>query len=68
MRRFVVHLPTSKRTTPITSTAYAFNEDRVKSATAEDKSYFIPAGIVERQPRAYVISIDITATMPLGDL
>jgi len=56
--RFVVGLPTGKRTTPIKFTAYAFNEDRVKSATAEDKSYSLTA-IPARHPKAYVVNIGV---------
>jgi uncharacterized caspase-like protein len=40
-------------------TAYAFNEDRVKSGTAEDDSYKVPADIPRRQPRAYVLTVGV---------
>jgi Caspase domain len=43
----------------VTFTAYAFNEDRVKSATATDDSYSVPADISPRTPRAYVITVGV---------
>jgi len=36
-------------------TAYAFNEDRVKSATAS-AAYEVPAGVPKAEPRAYVVA------------
>jgi hypothetical protein len=56
---FVVRLPTAERKTPIAFSAYAFNEDRVKSATARDESFHLPKGGVPRKPKAYVISVGI---------
>jgi uncharacterized caspase-like protein len=43
----------------VTFTAHAFNEDRVKSATATDDSYSVPADISPRTPRAYVITVGV---------
>jgi hypothetical protein len=40
-------------------TAYAFNEDRVKSETATDDSYRVPDDVVPARPRAYVITIGV---------
>lgn len=56
---FVVRLPTGARTDAFVFTAYAFNEDRVKSATARDESYYLPKNVVRRQPKAYVLSIGV---------
>jgi hypothetical protein len=44
-------------------TAYAFNSDKVKSATTGPVSFTIPAASVEptKKPRAYLISIGVNA-------
>ena len=42
-------------------TAYAFNEDRVKSETASDESYKVPDDVAPAKPRAYVITVGVNA-------
>ncbi|MEO1379475.1 MAG: caspase family protein, partial [Pseudomonadota bacterium] len=42
-------------------TTYAFNEDRVKSATWTDDSYTVPEDLAPRVPRAYVITVGVNA-------
>lgn len=56
-----VHLPTQERGKPVTFTAYALNEDRIKSPTQTDRSYKVPLEVVPRRPRAYVIAIGVNA-------
>jgi uncharacterized caspase-like protein len=48
---------------PVQFTAYAFNEDRVKSETATngDKPYKVPDDVAPAKPRAYVIAIGVNA-------
>ena len=41
---------------PVSFTAYAFNEDRVKSETAT-ASYTVPPDVTQRKPQAYVITV-----------
>ncbi len=55
---FAVHLAHRDRGQPVTLTAYAFNEDRVKSETAP-ASYTAPSDMSQRIPRAYVVTIGI---------
>jgi hypothetical protein len=59
--RFKVKLATRDRGQLVKVTAYAFNEDRVKSETASDETYKVPDDIGEVRPRAYVITIRIMA-------
>jgi hypothetical protein len=53
-----IRIPTLAPKEPVVFTAYAFNEDRVKSATARS-AYEIPAGTVARKPKAYVVTIGV---------
>jgi WD40 repeat protein/uncharacterized caspase-like protein len=59
--QFRVKLAGGDKGQPIRFTAYAFNEDRVKSETATDESYRVPADIRARKPRAYVVTIGVNA-------
>jgi WD40 repeat protein len=52
-KTFTVRLPHEPGRT-VQFTAYAFNEDRVKSATATAE-YTVPAGVPKAEPRAYVV-------------
>ena len=54
--QFRVRLPAGKA--PLTFTAYAFNDDGVKSPTAQ-QSYTPPATVAAAQPRAYLITIGV---------
>ncbi|MCQ8183350.1 caspase family protein, partial [Methylomonas sp. SURF-1] len=56
---FPVRLASRDQGRAVKFTAYAFNEDRVKSGTAEDGSYKVPADIPRRQPRAYVLTVGV---------
>jgi uncharacterized caspase-like protein len=57
---FRVKLAARDRGQPVKFTAYAFNEDRVKSETASpDQSYRVPDDIGPAKPRAYVITIGV---------
>jgi hypothetical protein len=58
-RSFVVPLAKRDKGQAVRFTAYAFNEDRVKSETASDESYRVPGDVVPAQPRAYVITIGV---------
>ena len=51
---FSVRLATNPLGRPVTFSAYAFNEDRVKSRTAQ-ATYSPPLDMPHRKPRAYVI-------------
>jgi hypothetical protein len=46
---------------PVRFTAYAFNEDRLKSETASDESYKVPDDVAQAKPRAYVIAIGVNS-------
>jgi WD40 repeat protein len=61
VHRFTVHLARRDAGRPVRLTAYAFNEDRVKSETAADESYKVPSDITPAKPRAYVITIGVNA-------
>lgn len=56
--RIPVALPTSPDASEIAFTAYAFNEDRIKSDTATG-IFQIPASVKPRKPKAYVVTIGI---------
>lgn len=56
--RIPVTLPTSPDSSEVTFTAYAFNEDRIKSDTATG-IFEIPASAKPRKPRAFVVTIGI---------
>jgi len=66
---FTVQVPRRAGQKEVTFTAYAFNEDRVKSATAS-KVVPMPADVKPRQGKAYVISVGVnrTASSPAWDL
>ena len=53
---FRVQLPTKRAGKSVTFTAYAFNEDRVKSETAT-QSYTVPPDVTPRKPQGYVITV-----------
>ncbi|MFM0471098.1 caspase family protein [Paraburkholderia strydomiana] len=57
---FNVRLPAKDRGKPLTFTAYAFNDDRVKSETAS-YDYIMPRDIAARVPRAYVVTVGVDA-------
>src|SRR5207248_3105665 len=42
-------------------TAYAFNEDRVKSGTATHQDYEVPKRLTPVKPRAYLLSMGVNA-------
>ena len=58
---FKVKLAERDKGQPVRFTAYAFNEDRVKSETASDESYKVPDDVVQAKPRAYLIAIGVSA-------
>lgn len=58
---FRVRLASRDKGQSVRFSAYAFNEDRVKSETAVDESYTVPADITPRTPRAYVLTIGVNA-------
>ncbi len=58
---FKVKLAERDKGQPVRFTAYAFNEDRVKSETASDESYKVPDDVAAAKPRAYVIAIGVNA-------
>jgi len=55
-RTFRVRLPSGKAA--LNFTAYAFNDDQVKSATAQ-QSYTPPSAIATGKPRAYLITVGV---------
>ncbi len=55
-----IRLPRRMGVKEVQFSAYAFNEDRVKSETAP-MSFAIPAELSPRVPRAYIISIGVNA-------
>ena len=57
--RFTVNLASSDRGQPVIFTAYAFNEDRVKSATVKHDSYRVSTDIETRPKRVFVLTIGI---------
>lgn len=57
---FVVALPTGQAEQAVSFTSYAFNEDRVKSTTAQ-ATYIAPASVSARPRRAYVVTIGVDA-------
>ncbi|MGF9764650.1 caspase family protein [Microvirga sp. 0TCS3.31] len=58
---FEVRLAARDKGQPVAFTAYAFNEDRVKSETASSDSYKVPQAIMPAKPRAYVIAVGVNA-------
>lgn len=58
---FSVRLPANSKANEVEFSAYAFNEDRVKSDTAR-ASYTMPArATTKAKPRAYVIAVGVNA-------
>ncbi|UPU34662.1 caspase family protein [Geomonas paludis] len=55
---FSVRLPSAMSGKEITLSAYAFNEDRVKSGTVRSR-YRVPATVVSRRGNAYLISMGV---------
>ena len=67
-RTFSIALPHREKPGPVELTAYAFNEDRVKSATATAR-YDAPANPPISRPRAYLICMGVAASQsPRWDL
>jgi hypothetical protein len=66
-RTFTVALPTDNGGKPVSFTAYAFNEDRVKGETSAAFSYAPATASAPRPPRAYVIAIGVDAYARLPD-
>ncbi|KXU92093.1 hypothetical protein CR51_31140 [Caballeronia megalochromosomata] len=61
VHRFAVQLASENKGRPVVFSAYAFNEDRVKSATVTGRSFTVPLDVVRKRPRAYVITVGINA-------
>jgi len=59
-RTFMVRLPHGKTGQSVQFSAYAFNLDRVKSATAT-QDYLVPKELAPARPRAYVVSMGVNA-------
>jgi WD40 repeat protein len=59
-RTFTVRLPRVKAGQDVVFSAYAFNDDRVKSETVRS-TYKAPASIVARKGKAYVISMGVNS-------
>lgn len=55
-----IQLPTRKKEKKVTFTAYAFNEDRVKSPTAK-ADYTLSDETAPRKPTAYIVAIGVNA-------
>jgi hypothetical protein len=58
---FDVQVPRNKDLKEVTFSAYAFNEDRVKSVTVT-KTVTLPPELKARQGRAYIVSIGVNRT------
>ncbi len=56
---FHVKLASFARGQPVTFSAYAFNQERVKSPTVTNDKYLVPQDIVVRPAKAYVLTIGI---------
>ena len=59
IKRFTVRLGSRDREGPVEFTAYAFNEDRVKSETARF-TYTAPANPAATRPRAYLLAMGVS--------
>lgn len=57
-----IRLPRLSDVSQVEFTAYAFNEDRVKSETSEPVLYTLPKSRLEGKPRAYVITVGVDVT------
>lgn len=55
-----IRLPRRAGINDVEFSAYAFNEDRVKSETAR-RSFALPAELSPRVPRAYIVSVGVNA-------
>ena len=65
---FRVHLPSAMSGKEIDFSAYAFNDDRVKSATAR-KSYLVPDTVPAKKGNAYLINMGVNSSdNPAWDL
>jgi WD40 repeat protein/uncharacterized caspase-like protein len=58
---FEVRLAARDRGKPVTFSAYAFNDDRVKSETTSNGDYVVPRDTAARVPRAYVVAVGVNA-------
>jgi hypothetical protein len=66
--KFTVRLPSRSEADDLEFTAYAFNEDRVKSETAKF-NYQVPARSAIGKPRAYLVCVGVSACeTPAWDL
>jgi hypothetical protein len=67
-RTFTVQLPREPGR-KVEFTAYAFNEDRVKSATSPSVTFEVPQGVPAAQPRAYIVVFGVAGfSDPAWDL
>ncbi len=57
---FRVALPSKDRGKPVVFTAYAFNEDRVKSETARSE-FVVPPDVPLRKSKAYVVTVGVNS-------
>jgi len=57
-KTFNVHLPSAMSGKEITFSAYAFNDDRVKSATSR-QTYQVPSTLVAKKGNAYLIHMGV---------
>ena len=62
---FLVQVPRQPNLGSVTFTAYAFNEDRVKSPTADSPLSF-PKSLQERRGNAYIVSVGVNRTESAG--
>lgn len=58
-KTFRVPLPTHDRGQSVAFTAYAFNEDRVKSETVMGGEFAVPGNVPLRKRRAYIITVGV---------
>ncbi|MDD2722290.1 MAG: caspase family protein [Gallionella sp.] len=58
---FNVHLPSAQRGKDISFSAYAFNDDRVKSVTVR-QAYQVPSVVEAKKGNAYLINIGVNRT------
>jgi hypothetical protein len=56
-----IRLPRRAGIKEVKFSAYAFNEDRVKSQTAQAKPFTIPADLSPRKPKAYLVTVGVNA-------
>ena len=59
-KTFTIQLPRRQNLKEVTFTAYAFNEDRVKSETARPAIYTLPSLLPPVPGRAYVITVGVS--------